>query len=160
MASDVEIAWAAGVVDGEGCLHITNTAPAKSARTLTRQYNLHLRIAMCHRPTLDRLQAIFGSGSVHEVTRSNAQHSQAWVLSLTSWKALDAIQMMRPYLVTKADEADIAISFMQLPRAPRGGRNGSRKTPPEIVAQRHELWDRMRRAKGSFAVREERKAAA
>ncbi len=160
MTEATDLAWAAGIIDGEGCLHITNAAPSKSTRSITRSYNLHLRVAMCHRPTLDKLHAIFGSGSIHPVTRSNPLHNQAWVLSLTSWNALDAINAIRPYLVTKAYEADIAIEFMALPRAPRGGCNGSRKTPPEIVAQRHQLWDKMRRAKGAFAVREERRVAA
>jgi hypothetical protein len=111
---------------------------------------------MGHRPTVDRLLEIFGAGTIQSVTQWEFNPAYSWLL--TSHKAIAVIRLVRPFLVTKATEADIAEEFMALAKAPRGGAGGGRVTPPDLLAARYALWDKMRRAKPSFRFRE-RKAA-
>lgn len=156
MISDVQLAWAAGIIDGEGCLHISRARPNRGAGAVSPSYSFYLKVTMGHRPTVERLQSIFAAagcpGSIQSVTQWRFNPAYSWLLA--SRKAIDVIRLVRPYLVTKAAEADIAEEFMSLRPAPRGGNNKFRATPPELLAERHALWDKMRRAKPSFRFRE------
>lgn len=150
---NIDIAWAAGIIDGEGCFHISNSRPDTKSGAINRSYSLYLKVTMGHKPTIERLLDIFGVGSIHLVTQT--KYNQAWTWLTTSHKALGVTNIVRPYLFTKASEADIAIEFMLLPLAPRGGGAKFRGTPPDLLAARHNLWDRMRRAKPLFRFRDD-----
>jgi len=59
--SEVEIAWFAGLVDGEGCIHITRR---RATRTKSPCYILYFTVAMTHLPAIEKIKSIWGVGSI------------------------------------------------------------------------------------------------
>lgn len=144
MTNDVQLAWAAGLVDGEGCITIAYHPPCAKHGTINPQHILILKVAMGHQPTLERLRSIFNVGTVHKVPTK--KHNPAWSWLVQSTRAYEIIKLLRPYLVTKAAEADIALKFMELPVVV----GGSRTVPYSLLQKRHRLYIAMRKAKPRF----------
>jgi hypothetical protein len=129
-------AWAAGFIDGEGCITI------RHARG--RYYQVLVTVGQSG-PTgkagLDRLSCLFG-GSVRQApARKLGQYLDAWTWGIVSLQADACLRRIRPFLVVKAAEADIALQFRQYVLNP-----GSRVTVANRAAQA-ELFRRMREAK-------------
>lgn len=138
---DVEAAWAAGIIDGEGCIHLRRRSEAAG------YFALVLKVTMGHRPTIDRLHSLFDLGTIQE-NRSNKGHNPAWSWVCTTRQVGAVLDIVQPYLVTKADEAVIAREYLALPVMP-----GTRSIPPELAAARLDLFERMRDAKPSARFR-------
>jgi hypothetical protein len=103
---EASLAWAAGLFDGEGCISIHTNASGK-------QHTLRMTMQMVHKPTIERLRDIIGSGSINKAPRSkrNRNFRTAWCYSVVCQQAVTALERLRPHLVTKATEADIALTF-------------------------------------------------
>jgi hypothetical protein len=123
MSLETDIAWAAGLFDGEGCVFMARQV-RKSRPSLS--YSLRLSMSMVHKPTIERFASIVGHGKVvvhgRDKARCNARDSWQW--STYNAKALNVLRMLRPHLVTKAAEADIAAQFATVDKThyPKGGR--------------------------------------
>lgn len=152
MPKKTDVAWAAGILDGEGCISIIRTPPSRSARCRSNRYTFQLKVTMGHKPTVQRLVDLFG-GTVQDhqprTERQNASHS--WIAGARIGER--ALKMMRPYLITKAKEADVGLAFMDLPLAPRGGRWGGKPVPDGLQKKRTELYWRLRRLKPRWRFR-------
>lgn len=157
MQRELRIAWAAGIFDGEGCITINCQQPGSGGR-INPSYRLYLKVTMGHRATVDCLCDLFSVGTV-TIQHSNAGHNDAYTWWVASRQAIEVIKLMRPYLVTKADEADLALEWSQLPLANRGGRGGGQPLPASLLAERHRLFELMRDAKPSARFRAARKEA-
>ncbi len=120
--SKADFAWAAGLIDGEGCIAIATYDADHAPGCTSRRYVLILKVTMGHRPTVERIAQLLGVGTVqdHVARSARVNASYSWVAQ--SRKAEAALRAVRPYLVTKAKEADVALAFMALPLARRGGR--------------------------------------
>lgn len=153
MPTEAEIAWAAGIVDGEGCITISRQKPG--ARQVSVSYRLALKVTMGHRATVERLGELFRAGSI-QVQYSTKGHNDAWSWWVANRQAIDVLSQLRPYLFTKAVEADLAFEWGRIPLSPRGsrpGRVGGQVVPPEILAERHRLFEALRDAKPSARFR-------
>lgn len=135
---DPELAYLAGFIDGEGHIAVgLNKNPGGKRRW-------YLRFA-CHQVNpapLALLQRRFG-GSIQKTRRIGNQRAiQEW--STTSMAAYEAIKALRPYLVVKAAEADVAIEFQELLL-----HRGTRRTVllPHEEAARQDCYERMRALK-------------
>lgn len=115
-----DLAYAAGFIDGEGC--ITILAQHKQ-RMRNRSYSLRIQITQVDPAPLIRLQALFG-GKLRARSRPKAQRTQ-YDLVLNDKQAVKVLQLIRPYLIVKAEQADIALEFdkfrFQLGQVGRGG---------------------------------------
>lgn len=153
---DTEIAWLAGIFDGEGCITISRQKPGKDGRK-NWSYRLYLKVTMGHELTINRIFALTGIGTV--TIQKSKHHNQAWTWWAASREALNVLDQLRPYLVTKALEADLAFEWGALPLAPRGGRGGGQEVPQDLLAARHSLFEQMRDAKPSARFRKEKNDA-
>jgi hypothetical protein len=90
-ASEVDIAWAAGLFEGEGSLSI--------ARRRERGYPL-FRVSSNDKDVLERFAAIIGCGHVRTRQKpAKAQHKQQYEFTLTrQQQARDAFYAMYPWL--------------------------------------------------------------
>jgi hypothetical protein len=144
LPSQIELAYAAGLIDGEGCIHITKGP----------QYRLYLKVSMCHEETIEHLWKMFNRGTIQNVVQRIWTDAYSWLCSPKD--AIEVIRLVRPYLITRVLDADIAEEFAAIPLAPQGGRRDrGRTTPAETIEARHDCWDRMRRAKSRFNFREQ-----
>ena len=103
------LAWAAGIVDGEGCI-----ALVKGRHRRCKEYYA-LRVAVTNtdpRMLLQLRHTLGGAITKHGVIKV-AGHKRVWRWSATGRIAAEMLQKMLPWLVTKRDQAELAISFRQ-----------------------------------------------
>lgn len=133
-----DLGWAAGIVDGEGCIFIRK-AEAGSHGRINVSHGLGLKVTMGHKETIDRLAGMFGHGSRHEVRQGGYNDAWTWLVQATrAWPVLLALQ---PMIFTKAEEVLLALEFLILPTFT------GRSIPPEILSERNRLFEAMRDAK-------------
>jgi hypothetical protein len=130
MSSDVEAAYAAGILDGEGSV------------TLTRNHrdrwpSPQVSVASCDREVLEWLQARFGGSIVAKKPR-RSHHAPSHDWRLTDRRALAFLQRLRPHLVIerKIRRVDLLLAAY-LTCTPRNGRYSV-----EMAAKKKALIDR------------------
>lgn len=142
--TDAEIGWLAGIMDGEGCITISACPPSKHATHRTIQYRPHIAISMCHKPSIHRIGQLFGMGSSSvEIRNATPGHHDVYKWYAGSRQAIACVRLIRPCLVTKAEEADLLLEYGQLPNL-RTGRAG---IPVELLQARHNIYEKMKALK-------------
>lgn len=138
-----DYAWAAGIVDGEGCLFIGRHKAGGSNGCKVDSYYLALKVTMGHEPTILRLRQMFGSGSKHRVDQVGWNPAYSWLVQAKLCE--QALDKLEPYIFTKKEEVKVAREFLALP----GWGGGNYRGPKSKEYQRMEfdIWDRMRRLK-------------
>lgn len=100
------LAYAAGIIDGEGCIIIGKGKP-KGLR-LTYQYSLRVTVGMSVPIAIDWLKNNFG-GSIKY--RANGKYKPIYHWSVLSIQAEGFIKIILPYLKVKRKEAELALEF-------------------------------------------------
>ena len=135
LAGREQLAYAAGIVDGEGCITIPK-----------RLGTIILRVAMGHQDTVERLFSMFNAGCLRTVS---SQWSTMYVWENTGKDAIYILRCIYPWMLTKAHEADIAFEFEAL-----GPRTRGVTVSPTILDARRSCYQRLRDAKPRNAFRE------
>ena len=124
-----QIAWAAGLFDGEGCLVIRK--PSKSCRAWVLQLNL----SNTHRPALEQFIRIVDVGHLRFRTfKPKNQWRTVWTWQTASRKAEQVLRILLPYLVIKRVEAELALEFQALPLI-RHGQGGKRTLEEDTIRE-------------------------
>lgn len=126
-----ELAWLAGLLDGEGCIYINRHRASQQADLLTDSFRLYVQITMGHIATLERCKKITGVGTVQPHTVSNKKANAAFCWMTSAGDAEKILKDVRPYLFTKVAEADAALDFCKISKW-HGGRFRGQK-PAELV---------------------------
>lgn len=97
-----EAAYAAGIVDGEGCIiiarHRGRTTPTVS-------------VSNTNRPLLEWLRERFG-GSIHRVRRLERHHKPRWYWSCAGiTRTLGLAEALLPYMIVKRDQMTVLEHF-------------------------------------------------
>jgi hypothetical protein len=71
MTHEGMIGWAAGLIDGEGCIKI--------AYTSGNSYNVYLACQMTHKATLERLKLILKCGEIYPSPAKKTRHKDVSV---------------------------------------------------------------------------------
>lgn len=95
-----EAAYLAGFFDGEGCV---------GAYMQGEKVVLRISVSNTHHPSLLRFKAAFG-GSIQSI-RNHGNRKPQWQWIANGQRAKDALAAMRPYMNTKAAQADIAATW-------------------------------------------------
>ena len=122
---ETDLAWAAGIFDGEGCLRIYRSRHGNSRRW---SYGADLRVRMTGAVVIHRLREIFGVGAIRSIDRTQ-NHLLIWEWRVGARDVLKVLPFVRPYLVLKAREADLLIEMANRPRI------NTRWFTPEVVEQ-------------------------
>jgi hypothetical protein len=154
--TDAQVGWLAGIIDGEGCITISKQKAGAGGR-VNPSYRLFLKVTMGHLEAVERVRDLLDVGSVH-VQNARQRHdgvlwNQAWAWWVSANEAAAVLRFLRPHLVVKAAEADVAMEFAALPRWLTGGANGNLRKPPEFVAAQEEFFCRLRDLKPSARFR-------
>lgn len=117
------LTWLAALVDGEGCIGVRWD---KASRT----HVLRLRVSNSHRGLLEKIVERFGG----HASRSN---DQMWEWYLLNANAEELIRLIRPHLVIKRAQADLAIRL----RETYGGyhAHSGKPVPLDVAAARDGL---------------------
>ena len=119
MATEIELAWAAGFFDGEGCIHCRI-----DHGKLKHQFQLIISISNTSLRSLERFKGIVQHGPIY-VRRTYignfGPYKPNWQWRSVSKQAHEVLVLLFPYLVTKRQEAELAISARKYLIGNRGG---------------------------------------
>ena len=143
LAQRIEHAYAAGVVDGEGCISFSKTT-MRGRRNPT--YRLSLSIGQNHHGLLVRVaRALDVPPRIYPVKRTLGMNRDAEVLQIGDQHALKALQTMLPYLTRKKPEAAVAIAGYELGQL--RAHPGPQGHAPEVWAIRERCYKKLQKMK-------------
>lgn len=110
----IELAYAAGLLDGEGCILIK---AHRSHPERPRTHALYVQIIMTELEPLEWMQERFG-GSIYKRPKQQASHRQGWQWTVSTTKALPLLRAIQPYARVKRRQIEAALRFDALRTAP------------------------------------------
>lgn len=129
-----DIAWSAGIIDGEGCIYIHKGLKRKGA--INSSYSLRLRVSMTHFPTIYKLQEIWGGDvSLKKPSKNRGSHKNQACWEISSYKAGQVLESIIKFSVTKKEEIFVALEFIKLPKA-----TSFTFTPTFLLEERERLF--------------------
>ena len=137
----LDLKYVAGLFDGEGYIRINRWQTPNSIHI---RYNLFGGINMTYKPVIQQLHQQF-EGHFAQNRRScyKPTHRTLYTWMISSRRCAEFIRQIRPYLIVKADEVDLALEFQDSINRWRHklGHRGS--IPPEraaVFADRDRLY--------------------
>lgn len=151
--NSTDIAYLAGLFDGEGNINIYQLKAGKSGR-VTNSYELSVAIYNTHRPVIDWLYENFGGyvqtksyGKTNSF-KSHWKDNYTWKIGAN--KALEFLEMVRPFLRIKDQQADVAIKFQFAKSHRKRVRDGfATKITPELYKLYDDSYMELRRLIGT-----------
>ena len=107
---DTDWAYAAGFVDGEGCIAVVRSFEPRSARY---QYGVQVVVSNVDRTVLDWMQGIWG-GWVVAVSQRQGRARDSWTWRTSSQKAKPFLGGIRHWLRIKGPQCDNALAMIDL----------------------------------------------
>lgn len=132
-AKDTDLAWAAGIVDGEGCIHIKMQADKRRG---TNRHVLVVSVVNTDPRMVQRLHDVFG-GYVGLGNKPSGRRRRRFVWIAQAWGAAAFLQAISPYIVSKQDQVEVALLFAQT-------MSGRKLIPPEVIEERARLHQRLK----------------
>lgn len=138
-----DIAYLAGIIDGEGCFFICKLPKRAGDGYVTEHYRGLLKVDSTDVRLLDWIDSVF-SGTASARTRSTS--SRKFEREVFSWIAtgdrlLDICEQILPYLVIKREQCEIMIKF----RKTYTSQLGSNKLSQEAITARQECLEGIRK---------------
>lgn len=141
--SEIRLAWAAGFLDGEGCIHI---AKQRYKGTRADTYRLGVHVTQNDRTVLERFREVVGiDAPIYRVKRAKNHRRQCFTLNFSGRSALALITLLLEFLERKRDEAQAALDFWLNGRV--GQRFGARGLDPAVVAIREHYFHLLKQLK-------------
>lgn len=111
MYNPIDLAYVAGFFDGEGC--ITTSIVKKKARKTHHIYSI-IVITNTNLAVLEYIQSIFSFGRITEKKYDPGRKTRCWAYIIdASSLVLEFLEAIRPYLLVKVEQADLAISYLK-----------------------------------------------
>jgi hypothetical protein len=113
--NDVEAAWLAGILEGEGCFHLQKTYQMYRGKRYGPYFHPVIKVAMTDFDIIERLQAITGVGLVRTVPVRQEWHKEQWiwVVGRKAHVAL-VIKAVYPHLgIRRREKADALLAAVQ-----------------------------------------------
>lgn len=139
----IELAWTAGFVDGEGCIHISKThLPGRKNPT----YRLILNITQNHRASLERVAAALGvEARLHRLKRTVKMNRDVDAFNICDQHAHRCLKVLLPYLGRKRPEALVAIEAYE--NCSFNVHPGPKGHPPSVWVERERAYKKLRNMK-------------
>jgi hypothetical protein len=104
---------------------------------------------MCDRASVRKFWELTGLGTLQSQKTQYDYFSRPYTWFANSEDSRLFLELMLPYLFTKRKEALLALEFLELPHASKGGRGGSKQVQSKLERKRFSLWKKLRMAKSS-----------
>jgi len=125
-----ELAYIAGLFDGEGSVSIS-----KIKNKSGKSYSLKVKISMTNPEALKLCSRLFGK-KFFPGQRAEKNHAVSYTWQLTGQRAGSFLKAIRPFLLVKAQDADIGLRFFQSYWQPKG--------PKSVTFQREAVGERLK----------------
>jgi len=109
-----EVAYIAGLFDGEGSICIVMSKPSAKRQTSSPSHSLQVGITNTNRDLIDWLHNNLGgyiSDNSHSPSRKRESHCWAW--RVMSNQSKDFLKLIYPFLKVKRRQAELAIQFQE-----------------------------------------------
>lgn len=137
MHTDTQRAYLAGLLDGEGCISIVNTHTSRGRPT----FMMSIQLVMTHKATIEHVYNMWGGGwYIDRGSRKAGQQKPAYSIHWTSVHAAEVLREVLPFLVTKKQQAELALEFQKLIR----DKHQTSRLGDEEQASRKEFYTQMR----------------
>lgn len=102
---ELNIAWAAGFFDGEGCVTITTNA------------QIRLEIATTHKPSIEKFAWLFEDDPRIQIRQPRFDQNRIQYRYM-AWgkRAMEIVNKIRPYSVTKREQLDMLVVYFNMYR--------------------------------------------
>lgn len=138
------LSYAAGLLDGEGCIHIARQSHRGSR--YGHIYRLVVSVAQNHLRSLLDFQDFVGiAGRLYTVKRQGTTNRDSYTLTYDGTTAEAVLRVLLPYLGRKADEAAVALAFQTDGEVTR--HFGPKGCPDEIWRKRRYYYKKLRNLK-------------
>lgn len=144
--TETQKAYLAGFFDGEGCIHIGTYPPGiYSASTISPFHQLSVTLGNTNRTILEHICTLLSAGNIQSSKGKNSKTRMYYQWRIYGTKAMEFLELLKPYFILKKEEAVLAIEFQSGKRNPPGGH---KPLSPEIIQKRTELAERLKLLKG------------
>lgn len=111
MKSRNQLAYTAGIIDGEGCISIQKSTGLKHRRN----FFLSVRVTNTNEWLVNWLKMQYGGCIVFRPNHDGIA-KDSWQWSLGGPKAAEMLEYIKPYLMIKRPQADLALAFQHKKR--------------------------------------------
>jgi hypothetical protein len=134
--SKTDLAYAAGLIDGEGSICIY---PHKQRKARSILYEAVLSVGMCTKEAPKFLGSIFG-GCLRVQIPKNRKYRPVYYWFMHGNRTAVIMEKLLPYLKTKKRQAKLLIAFKKYTQKTwtQGGHQGI--LTPEVLAKRASFW--------------------
>lgn len=146
--TELDCAYAAGIVDGEGNISIRKKALRKGRRM--RDIHTEIIITMTDRPVLAWLQERWGGGILKQNRSEKHAHWQdIYRWNLYSARAATFLKSILPYMIAKRPQAELGIEFQEFlaswaTKRYHAYQKGFQSLPDGVLEKREEYHFRMK----------------
>lgn len=134
-----DLAYAAGIIDGEGCIYLSVNWVRPNGKIRYRHLSPRLEVACASLCLIEWLLRKFG-GNFGAGKRPNRKPYYKW--SLASNEAETFLRAVYPYLVIKRDQADVLFRFRSTMT-----KGGGRRLSDNVIALREDCYRELQRIK-------------
>lgn len=136
--SDAERAYAAGLIDGEGCIRLTKRGEQGGTGLRVGQYTLTVEVTNTSKAMLDWLMQRFGGSLSYAEESYELNRKAKWHWRVSANKALYALDAIFPYLIVKRTQGKLGRRFQ------RYAQYAGRAVTPKIQALHEKFYRELR----------------
>lgn len=140
-----DIAYFAGIIDGEGSLFIGNFS--KNPKTNKPYFQTVMQVTNTDEKLIDWLEKTFGGLKSKRTAKQHAANSrkQAYVWTATGDRLTHLCELIKPFLLCKVRQCEILLEIRSTYKPNYGhNENGLREMPDSIREKRQKLMDEIR----------------
>lgn len=146
MFSDAELAYAAGLIDGEGCIGVYNTRP--KASTKAAHFQSTVRVCMkTPEPILWLWDRWPFQREIAKTKGGPTKPGPYFTWQARNKQAEEFLQQVRPFLVLKGPQADVLLEFAEFRRVQREAHPRHLPYTPEMLTERLVYVDKLKALK-------------
>jgi hypothetical protein len=134
--SDVDAAYLAALIDGEGSISMNKTHTNDNNRNTT--YCLRVKITNTFPGIMDWVALVVGHGNVCKAKKYHSHYKQSWTWSIVGRRAIDLLYQIYPYLRIKKLQAEVVFEYAKTITYP-----GQVKLSQDTIDHRAELKNRL-----------------
>lgn len=111
---EIKLAYLAGVIDSDGCIHIERYVDRRKGRNNRYQYNVRLQVGVTRMEIINWIEKNFcGETRKYSYKRESKFQNRNDVINwrISSKQAINLLKELKDYLILKRDRAEIAIEF-------------------------------------------------
>jgi len=113
-----DLAYAAALVDGEGCVGIKRSKGIRPKRgSVSPEYRVYILVANTYKPVIDWMQLKFGGSVGFRQPKQDCvdgrKRKVCYRWRLASASAVMFLRLIRPYMIIKKDQADLCFMFQE-----------------------------------------------